>query len=683
METLIPILDKLQEIFKMVHMKPIKLPQIVVIGSQSSGKSSVLESIIGRSFIPKGPGIMIRRPLIIQLVNVAFMDKQTEAATPQIGEHEGKDQNSKAEEWVTFSHQKHKLFTDFNDVQMEILKETDRISGTNMGISLEPLYLKIHSSRILNITLIDLPGITKVPVGDQSLDTEMQIKNMIMSYISNPHCLILATAAANTDITTCEALKLARTVDPDGCRTLAVITKLDLKGVETYMMDILLGQVISVKLGIIGVVNWSLFGSHPSNNISNALQDAQNFLQKKYPVLASQNGTHFLTKTINRYLMHYILECLSKLKARVNVLMDQYHSMLESYGHPVQDQNSTLLEIITRFATEYCNNVEGTAKNIETSEIFGGARLCYIFHKTFSQTLESISPLTGLTMLDIMIAIQNTMGPQPVYFTPKSSFELLVKKQIKRLEEPSLRCVELVHEELQRLIQHCLTYSIKELPCFPKLQKAITDIVTSFLKKRLPITKEMVHNLVAIELAYINTKHPDFIDMSLVSASIQRNKSDIYQKSAYNKQEKSDQTGAETIVLEQREIPRSSLRLCSIQQTQTTSLLDMPMSLAEKLNPREKGNCEMICKLIQSYFCIVRKNIQDSVPKTIMYFLVNYVKDHLQSELVGHLYKAHLLNELLTESKDLIQQRNEAISVLQTLKNANQYLSDLRETQFW
>lgn len=112
----------------------------------------------------------------------------------------------------------------------------------------------------------------------------------------------------------------------------------------------------------------------------------------------------------------------------------------------------------------------------------GGARICYIFHETFGRTLQCIDPLGGLTELDILTAIRNAtvsppgvpspfhsfgsfstrvspQGPRPALFVPEISFELLVKRQIKRLEEPSLRCVELVHEELQRIIQHCSSFS--------------------------------------------------------------------------------------------------------------------------------------------------------------------------------------------------------------------------------
>ena len=101
------------------------------------------------------------------------------------------------------------------------------------------------------------------------------------------------------------------------------------------------------------------------------------------------------------------------------------------------------------------STLEGTSHNIETAELCGGARICYIFHETFGNTLASIHPLTGLTAMDILTAIRNATGPRPALFVPEVSFELLVKRQIRRLEEPSVRCIELVHEEMQRIIQHC------------------------------------------------------------------------------------------------------------------------------------------------------------------------------------------------------------------------------------
>ncbi|CAM4693624.1 unnamed protein product [Caretta caretta] len=672
METLIPVVNKLQEIFNTVGAEVIQLPQIVVIGAQSSGKSSVLESIVGRDFLPRGSGIVTRRPLVLQLVNVPSLEERQRAASGET--------STQAEEWATFLHCKHKSFTNFDEIRQEIETETERTTGTNKGISLEPLYLKIYSPHVLNLTLVDLPGITKVPVGDQPPDIEGQVREMILSYVSNPNCLILAVTAANTDMATSEALKLARDVDPDGRRTLAVVTKLDLMDAGTDAMDVLMGRVIPVKLGIIGVVNRSQHDINSGKRIVESLQDEQGFLQKRYPSLANRNGTRHLAKTLNRLLMHHIRDCLPELKTRVNVLTAQYQSVLQSYGQPIEDKNATLLQIITKFATEYCHTIEGTARNIETSELCGGARMCYIFHETFGRTLESIDPLAGLTMLDILTAIRNATGPRPALFVPEVSFELLVKRQIKRLEDPSLRCVELVHEELQRIIQHCSTYNTQELLRFPKLHEAIVEVVTGVLRQRLPITNEMVHNLVAIELAYINTKHPDFIDTALVSASVSSSKSDPPAEGIRRwKSDKVEDAGMEEKPKGNPQPPMYS----SPSRSHAVNLLDTPMPATRKLSQREQRDCEVIRRLIKSYFLIVRKSIQDSVPKTVMHFLVNYVKDHLQSQLVGQLYKQQLLDMLLTESEDMAQQRKEAAGLLQALQRASQTISEIRETQLW
>lgn len=687
----------------------IQLPQIVVVGTQSSGKSSVLESLVGRDLLPRGTGVVTRRPLILQLVHVSPEDgrktagDENDPATWKNPRHLTKEID--AEEWGKFLHTKNKIYTDFDEIRQEIENETERISGNNKGISPEPIHLKIFSSNVVNLTLVDLPGMTKVPVGDQPKDIELQIRELILQFISNPNSIILAVTAANTDMATSEALKIAREVDPDGRRTLAVITKLDLMDAGTDAMDVLMGRVIPVKLGIIGVVNRSQLDINNKKSVADSIRDEYGFLQKKYPSLANRNGTKYLARTLNRLLMHHIRDCLPELKTRINVLAAQYQSLLNSYGEPVEDKSATLLQLITKFATEYCNTIEGTAKYIETSELCGGARICYIFHETFGRTLESVDPLGGLNTIDILTAIRNATGPRPALFVPEVSFELLVKRQIKRLEEPSLRCVELVHEEMQRIIQHCSNYSTQELLRFPKLHDAIVEVVTCLLRRRLPVTNEMVHNLVAIELAYINTKHPDFADAcGLMNNNIEeqrRNRLARELPSAVPRDKAAPATGdvsqesgtgnwrgmlkpskAEEASAEEKSKPAAALP-ASPQKGHAVNLLDVPVPVARKLSAREQRDCEVIERLIKSYFLIVRKNIQDSVPKAVMHFLVNHVKDTLQSELVGQLYKSLLLDDLLTESEDMAQRRKEAADMLKALQRASQIIAEIRETHLW
>lgn len=713
MEALIPVINKLQDVFNTVGADIIHLPQIVVVGTQSSGKSSVLESLVGRDILPRGTGIVTRRPLVLQLVHIDSEDRR------KTNEENGID----GEEWGKFLHSKNKIYTNFDDIRHEIEAETERISGINKGISDEPIQLKVFSPHVVNLTLVDLPGITKVPVGDQPKDIEIQIRDLIIQYISNPNSIILAVTAANTDMATSEALKVAREVDPDGRRTLAVVTKLDLMDAGTDAMDVLMGRVIPVKLGIIGVVNRSQLDINQKKTVTDSIHDEYSFLQKKYPSLANRNGTKYLARTLNRLLMHHIRDCLPELKTRINVLATQYQSLLNGYGEPVDDKSATLLQLITKFAAEYCHTIEGTAKYIETTELCGGARICYIFHETFGRTLESVDPLGGLTTIDVLTAIRNATGPRPALFVPEVSFELLVKRQIKRLEEPSLRCVELVHEEMQRIIQHCSNYSTQELLRFPKLHDAIVEVVTSLLRKRLPVTNEMVHNLVGIELAYINTKHPDFADacglinnnieeqrrnrMRDLPSAVPRDKSfkspsgqslspaEPPDSEAY-KAAGSSQSGSGTeqgdggtgnwrgmLKKGDEGISAQGSFLASPQRGHAVNLLDVPVPVSRKLSAREQRDCEVIERLIKSYFLIVRKNIQDSVPKAVMHFLVNHTKDCLQSELVGQLYKTALLNDLLTESEDMAQRRSEAADMLKALQKASQVIAEVRETHMW
>lgn len=306
---------------------------------QSSGKSSVIESLVGRSFLPRGTGIVTRRPLILQLVYTPKDDR----------EHRNAENGTlDLEEWGMFLHTKNKIYKDFDDIRTEIEAETDRMAGANKGICPEPINLKIYSTSVVNLTLIDLPGITKVPVGDQPEDIESQIRELVSKYICSPNSIILAVVTANTDMATSESLKLSKDVDPDGRRTLAVVTKLDLMDagelnflklfcpqyflhltcvkcifcffLGTDAIDILCGRVIPVKLGIIGVVNRSQQDIMNNKSIQDALKDEATFLQRKYPTLASRNGTPYLAKTLNRLLMQHIRDCLPELKVMISVL---------------------------------------------------------------------------------------------------------------------------------------------------------------------------------------------------------------------------------------------------------------------------------------------------------------------------------------------------------------------------
>ena len=477
---------------------------------------------MGRDFLPRGSGIVTRRPLILQLINIPS-ERDDRPDGDEVHVPHTAESVAGQGEWAEFHHMPGRKFEDFGQVKQEIENETARIAGNNKGINRQPINLKIFSPHVLNLTLVDLPGLTKVPIGDQPTDIEKQTRTLISEYIAKPNSIILAVSPANVDIVNSEALKLARHVDPMGRRTIGVLTKLDLMDHGTNAMDILSGRVYPLKLGFIGVVNRSQQDIQSNKSLAQALKAESDFFRHHpaYRNMANRCGTQFLAKSLNTTLMGHIRDRLPDIKARLNTLMGQTQQELASYGSKQfsgkEHRGSLILQLMTRFATSFISSIDGTSSEISTKELGGGARIYYIFNSVFGNSLETIDPTHNLSVLDIRTAIRNSTGPRPSLFVPELAFDLLVKPQIKLLETPSQRCVELVYEEL---IKICHTCGSNELLRFPRLQAKLIEVVSDLLRERLGPCSTYVESLISIQRAYINTNHPNFLGAAAAMSSV-------------------------------------------------------------------------------------------------------------------------------------------------------------------
>lgn len=213
--------------------------------------------------------------------------------------------------------------------------------------------------------------------------------------------------------------------------------------------------------------------------------------------------------------MAHIRDKLPDMKARLNTLMGQTQQELSAFGDTAflgdQHRGSLVLKLMTQFARDFVNSIDGKTFDISTKELCGGARIYYIFHDVFGHALDGIAPTQNLTTQDIRTAIRNSTGPRPSLFVPEQAFELLIKPQIKLLEAPSLRCVELVYEELMKICHNCTS---TELQRFPRLHAQVIEVVSELLRERLGPTSDYVQSLIAIQAAYINTNHPAFVQDS-------------------------------------------------------------------------------------------------------------------------------------------------------------------------
>ncbi|XP_076183523.1 dynamin-1 shibire isoform X3 [Ptiloglossa arizonensis] len=498
MEQLIPIVNKLQDAFTQlgVHMQ-LDLPQIAVVGGQSAGKSSVLENFVGKDFLPRGSGIVTRRPLILQLIN-----STTENAE--------------------FLHCKGKKFVDFDEVRKEIEAETDRVTGSNKGISNIPINLRVYSPNVLNLTLIDLPGLTKVPIGDQPPDIEAQIKAMIFQFIKRENCLILAVTPANTDLANSDALKLAKEVDPEGVRTIGVITKLDLMDDGTDARDILENKLLPLRRGYIGVVNRSQKDIEGRKDIKNALAAERKFFlsHPSYRHLADRLGTPYLQRVLNQQLTNHIRDTLPALRDRLQKQLLTLEKDVDQYKHFRPDdpaiKTKAMLQMIQQLQSDFERTIEGSGSaQINTNELSGGAKINRLFHERFPFEIVKMEFDEKELRREIAFAIRNIHGIRVGLFTPDMAFEAIVKKQINRLKEPSLKCVDLVVQELSNVVRICTD----RMSRYPRLREETERIITTHIRQREQMCKEQLILLVDCELAYMNTNHEDFIGFANAAAS--------------------------------------------------------------------------------------------------------------------------------------------------------------------
>uniref|UniRef100_A0A914UHW6 Dynamin-type G domain-containing protein n=1 Tax=Plectus sambesii TaxID=2011161 RepID=A0A914UHW6_9BILA len=418
--------------------------------------------------------------------------------------------------WARFGHNPEKTYTNFDEVCREIENDTNKVCGTEKEISEEEITLEIFSPSVVNLTLIDLPGITQVRVGKQAEDIVKQIRNLVLKYITNPNSKILAVTQANIHIANSDAIKIAMEVDPEGERTLGVLTKLDLMDRGTDAIDLLQNKgEVKLRHGFIGVVNRSQRDIDERLPIEEQRKRETKFLNTRYLTIANRNGTAFLADTLHTMLMLHIKECLPGLLERINDLHKKYEYELKICGPAPKNQpDDNLVKVISRFCKAYENCIDG---NIETTkELCGGQLISAKIHGAFEAKLREIRPMSDLTSREIQNTILNTRGLRRANSVLVLAFETLVKIDIEKLKTPSIDCTDDVYEQMKQNVHLCGKQTPivgQEMLRYPNLHKRIGLAVVEMLNERLAKAKEAVELIVDCELNYIDTIDQIFSEM--------------------------------------------------------------------------------------------------------------------------------------------------------------------------
>ena len=451
------------------------LPSIVVIGSQSSGKSSVLEAVVGHEFLPKGSNMITRRPIELTLVN-----------TP--------DAHAEYGEFPALGLGK---ITDFSHIQ-KTLTDLNLAVPAAACVSDDPIQLSIYSPNVPDLSLIDLPGYIQVSGADQPPELKQKIADPCDKYIQPPN-VILAISAADVDLANSTALRASRRVDPRGERTIGVVTKMDLVDAARGA-SILSDRKYPLRLGYVGVISrvpqsTGLF-SRGSGNITNAVtKNETTFFSAHSAEFGSDSGLAVGTTTLRKKLMHVLEQTMA---SSLQGTSDAIHQELEEATYEFKVQYNDRPLSAESYLAESLDAFKHSFK--EFAQSFGRAQVRELLKEELDQRVLDLlaqrywnkpisdlspSPLEPDSLQDLPRADNESL-----YWLRKldASTSSLTKSGIGRLATTVV--ANALQSEVDRLIAQ------STFAAHPFARQAITGASAGILNERFYSTSDQVENCI-------------------------------------------------------------------------------------------------------------------------------------------------------------------------------------------
>ncbi|KAK2850278.1 hypothetical protein Q7C36_009061 [Tachysurus vachellii] len=437
-----PYIDLVDSLRSLGVEKDLNLPAIAVIGDQSSGKSSVLEALSGVA-LPRGTGIVTCCPLVLKLKRV-----ENGASWSAV---------------LTYKDQ---------------IKVLQRPSDVGSAVSsADDLSRDQIQRRSRDLTLIDLPGIARVATGDQPIDIEKKIKDLIEKFIKRQETISLVVVPANIDIDTTEALKMTNKVDPNGQRTLGILTKPDLvdKGAEE---------------SVVNTVNNLCRGQQDINenlSLSNALQNEKIFFQDHphfRPLLEERKATvPVLAERLTSELVKHINNLLPQLHKQVEDKLEKTVIELRTLGDGVPkeetEKNYFLIRKINNFNQVLSDvmRAEEDTQNLKP-KVFNEIR--YQFRKWNKQLDDKAIRLAENIHDEVEEYTKNCRGKELPGFVNYRTFENIVKNDVQEMEEPAIQLLK----DITVIVHSCVNKLVSShFEAFPNLLRAAKEPIEDLLEQ--------------------------------------------------------------------------------------------------------------------------------------------------------------------------------------------------------
>ncbi|KAK1401891.1 Dynamin-related protein 4C [Heracleum sosnowskyi] len=488
-ERIRPLLDAIDKLRNLkVMQEGIQLPTIVVVGDQSTGKSSVLESLAGIS-LPRGQGICTRVPLIMRLHH-----------------------HSKNESELHLEYCGKVVPTDEMNVAVAIEMATEVIAGNGKGISHTPLTLVVKKKGVPDLTMVDLPGITRVPVHGQPENIYEQISGIIMEYIKPEESIILNVLSATVDFPTCESIRMSQSVDKKGERTLAVVTKSD-KAPEG-LLEKVMSDDVNIGLGYVCVRNRIGDETYEEAKI------AESILFQSHPLLSKMDksmvGIPILARKLVQIQAQIISKCLPEIFKKINGKLNGNISQLNKLPQKL----STVAEAMTVFMRILGLSKESLKKLLvrgefdeypDKKDMHCTARLAEMLDK-FSQDLKNSSQKISdeKFLLDEISVLQETKSVALPNFLPRSAFHSLLQLKVKTVSKIPVNFVSEIWDYMKTVVEEVMTQHFED---YPQLQSSIKRAVANQIIKLKEQSTLRVMEVIEMEEIADYTCDPEYMAM--------------------------------------------------------------------------------------------------------------------------------------------------------------------------
>ncbi|KUI71507.1 Protein msp1, mitochondrial [Cytospora mali] len=460
---------------KVGQMGVLTLPSIVVIGSQSSGKSSVLEAIVGHEFLPKGSNMVTRRPIELTLVNTP--ESKTEYGEfPDLG----------------------LKTTDFSSIQRTLTDLNLAVPDSDC-VSDDPIRLSIYSPTVPDLSLIDLPGYIQVVGQNQPLELKQKIAELCDKYIQPPN-VILAISAADVDLANSTALRASRRVDPRGERTIGVITKMDLVD-PVRGAAILSDRQYPLRLGYVGVVSRApgvkaLFNKGIGGNLTTTIAKNEHAYFSSHPLeFGPESGVNLGTLNLRKKLMHVLEQTMS---ASLQITHDAIKQELEEATYEFKVQYNDRPLSAESYLAESLDAFKHSFKQF--TEEFGRPQMQELLKKELDQRVLDLlalrywnKPITDLSQpppeVDTLADLPKA-DPNNLYWHRQldASTSSLTKLGVGRLATNAVATT--IQKHIERLIAQSTFAN------HPFAREAITNAASTILNERFYSTSDQVENCI-------------------------------------------------------------------------------------------------------------------------------------------------------------------------------------------